>query len=188
MSSSLTKEQKNEIRKSLPLKIFEQRKNAADIEYNILHHRNLLYDLMRIEIKPGFGQHLEFSGLDLRGESVSVFVNLNPDSFKKFRDNMIELCRSNIKRRKCELAAIPNAKIIPFDFRKKEVEPGRQPQPNPPPPKKEPETILKGGWEVSKAAGIYCSEIKSFVEEKGLPAFKIPGRKFWFAFPEEIEK
>nr|WP_319396123.1 hypothetical protein [uncultured Desulfobacter sp.] len=143
---------------------------------------------MRIEIKPGFGQHLEFSGLDLRGESVSVFVNLNPDSFKKFRDNMIELCRSNIKRRKCELAAIPNAKIIPFDFRKKEVEPGRQPQPNPPPPKKEPETILKGGWEVSKAAGIYCSEIKSFVEEKGLPAFKIPGRKFWFAFPEEIEK
>ena len=47
---------------------------------------------------------------------------------------------------------------------------------------------LRGAMEISKAAGIKAKDVKSFVALKELPAFKIPTRKFWFAFPEEVER
>ncbi|WP_242637550.1 hypothetical protein [Desulfobacter hydrogenophilus] len=46
---------------------------------------------------------------------------------------------------------------------------------------------LRGAMEISKAAGIKPGDVKLFVETKDLPAFKIYSRKFWFAFPEQIE-
>lgn len=88
-----------------------------------------------------------------------------------------------ILRWKKDLSMIPEAKIIPVDFRKNEIELDRILKAE---RKQEPTTIYRGAEEISKAAGIEYNEIKTYVEERGLPAFKIPGRKFWYAFPIEI--
>lgn len=188
MSANLTQEQKANIRKNLPLKIFERREEAAEIESALNYSKRVLFNLMRIEIKPGYGQHIKFSGTSYWDKSVSAYSNVGSETFRRFRDDFADIIRQDIKRRKKQLEEIPNAKIIPFNFRKKEVEADRRPIPNPPPKKKEPQTILTSGAEIAKAAGIHYAEIKPFAEEKGLPAFKISGRKFWYAFPEEIEK
>jgi hypothetical protein len=187
MSSSLTKEQKNNIRKSLPLKVFERREDAVKLAGSIKYFNNMLSDLIAA------GDHIDNSSIELSwtnqfDEKKTAHCTIPDYFFNRLKEEMAFIAKRTVEVCTKKLDDIPNAKIIPFDFRKKEVEPDRQTHPNPPPKKEDAKTILKGGWEVSKAAGIYCSEIKSFVEEKGLPAFKIPGRKFWYAFPEEIEK
>jgi len=186
--SILTQEQKNNIRKNLPLKIFERREDAAKLMSTIEFFRGVLYKLNRIELNSQKSPRMEFSGADYFGEPVSAACNVHPDSFKDFRNDFAQTVKDTLEREKRKLDNIPDAKIIPFDFRKKEVEPDRQPCPNPPPEKEESQTILKGSGEIAKAAGIRYSNVKPFIRRKGLPAFKIPGRKFWFAFPEEIEK
>jgi hypothetical protein len=189
MSSTLTKEQKNNIRKSLPLKIFERREESASLSGTIEYFNKMLSDLTMIKGHPD-NASIELAWTDPYGEDMSASCTLHDctDWFNGFKNDLAAVAKRTVEVCTKKLDDIPNAKIIPFDFRKKEVEPDRQTHPNTPPKKTEPKTILKGGTEISEAAGINYSEIKSFVDEKGMPAFKIPGRKFWYAFPEEIEK
>ncbi len=187
MSSNLTQEQKNNIRKNLPLKIFDRREDAQCLLDNIEFLKKEILEIRGIcptSTKPYF----TLKGKDAFGNSRTVKTYLMHHTYEFVKNAFIEGFSITLKAYENLYAEIPNAKIIPFDFRKREVEPDRQPCPNPPPEKEEPKTIIEGAGEIAKAAGIHYSDVRPFVRRKGLPAFKIPGRKFWFAFPEEIEK
>ncbi len=172
------------IREQLPLRTYERREEAKKLEKDIHSAKNLLSELMKISMHSCV-LGLEFSGTDLSGNRIESCAGVPQGFFKKTRDELAEMLRDQIQRQEKKLDEIPYAKVITFDFRKKEVEANRMPFPNSPP---EEMTILRGTMEITKAAGIEYNKIKLFVNKKGLPAFKIPGRKFWYAFPQEIEK
>jgi hypothetical protein len=186
MSSSLTQEQKNNIRKSLPLKIFERREDAVELARLVEFFHSMLHRLMMIEDSSG-DLHIQLSGSNLLGEEVVAGCFLATRHFKELRKNLAEIVKGAIERYGKELDEIPNAKIITVDFKNKKIDPATKPE-----PLFRPEydqlpngttAIYQGAWNICKALdmGFISSDIPNLVKEKGLPAFKANGKKHWYA-------
>lgn len=191
MSSSLTKEQKHDIRKSLPLKIFERRKDAVELARRVDFFHGMFHRLMMIEDSSD-DLHIQLSGSNLLGEEVAAGCFLATRHFKELRKNLAEIVKEAIERYGKELDDIPNAKIITVDFRNKKIDPDTKPEPLFRPHYDElPEdatAIYQGAFNICKALnmGFKSSDIPGLVKEKGLPAFKANGKKHWYALHTDL--
>ena len=143
-------------------------------------------------IEPSNNPRIEFSGKDLKGDSVTSASHLASSFFEELRDLFAGGLRKTVARTERKLAEIPNAKIITVDFRNKKIDPDRRPipqvldKPDVPPYKQLPDgttPIFRGAWEICQALdmGFKTSDISKLVKEKGLPAFRAPGKKHWYA-------
>lgn len=178
--------------KSIPLKIYDRRKEAKDLIETIKYFDEILSEAMRINLDIEHPR-VRLSGRDSWGEAVGSSCSFVPDVFKEIRHTFIKSIGVAKRRRERLLAEIPDAKVIPVDFTQKKIDPDRNPTPQ---THKKNDidwcgnhmTIYRGAYKICKDISIKPNEIPYLVQKKGLPAFKIKGKKHWYAFPYEIEE